>query len=246
MRHYVQCHAMARSQPSVERNRCHRAAWLDKHTAAGRVDLNTGGSSPLHSFTPLTHSHLQPVPSPTWTWFPWQLTNLPSEWSHSVWPQGMTGYDKRRYSIRAITCDCTVWWPSFFSFCLSFIPSISRLSLFLNFTTHYPAFSHFLCISLCLPPTRNPFVLSRHSTLFSLTPLLASSVLVHLVSISISFSRYLSFSLFCHVVTVQRPAAVVGQSEECQHHLSETRHQLSLPWQRQVQSFTHFGCSTWI
>lgn len=47
----------------------------------------------------------------------------------------------------------------------------------------------------------------------------------------LSPSPFLLFftSLCCHVVVVQRPAAIVGQSEECQHHLSETRHQLSLP-----------------
>lgn len=101
---------------------------------------------------------------PTQTWFPWQLTNLPSEWSHSVWPRGMTGYDKWRYSIRAITCYCTVWWLSLFSLCLSLLPSLSFLPPFFLTLSHIILL--FLCTFFCLPPTHHPYVRSHYSQPF--------------------------------------------------------------------------------
>lgn len=112
-----------------------------------RVNVNAGCSSPLHSFIPphtytLTSnplSHLDLVP---------MATHQPSIWvvSHSVWPRGMTGYDEWRYSIRAITCYCTVWWPSLFFLCLSLLLSISFLP------------PSFVCLLLIIP-----FVLSPYS-----------------------------------------------------------------------------------
>lgn len=57
------------------------------------------------------------------------------------------------------------------------------------------------------------------------------------LSFNCSASLYLLFPvsrLCCRAVAPQRPAAVVGQSEERQHHLSEAGHGLSLLRERQV------------
>lgn len=139
---------------------------------------------------PLTRTHSRAVPSPTQTWFPWQLTNLPSEWSHSVWPRGMAGYDKWRYSIKAITCYCTVWWLSLFSLCLFPFCPLSP-----NFISHYPPF--FSVLSFVYLPLIIPLFAHIIHNRFFLTRLLASSVRAHLVAISTSSSSLFLSLLPC-------------------------------------------------
>lgn len=94
-------------------------------------------SFPLQSFTPshtLTSSalsHLDVVP---------MATHQPSIWvvSQCMAEREMTGYEKWMYIITAITCYCTVWWPSLFSLCLSLCLSFLTLPLIiLLFLTFY-------------------------------------------------------------------------------------------------------------
>lgn len=114
-------------------------------------------------------------------------------------------------------------------------PSFSPSLFFPHYLSYNPSFSDFICFFFYPPPTQYLFFCSHFLTFFTISS--SRHISSHHLSLYIlSPSLFLPFftSLCCHAVAVQRPAAIVGQSEECQHHLSETRHQLSLSWQRQV------------
>lgn len=189
-----------------------------------RVNTATDCCSPLCSFTPsLPHSlphtrtssplsHLDLVPMATHQPPIWVVSQRNAARNDWLWE--MEIQHRRHYML----LHCLM---AFFSLLLSF------LSFFLNASLHYPPSSD--SVPFILPPIHHPFVLILiwHLCLHPLSLCISS------LSLSLSLSVFISLSA-AMLWRLQRPAAVVGQSEERQHHLSETWHQLSLIWQRQV------------
>lgn len=175
--------------------------------------------------------------------------NLPSEWSHSARPRGVTGGDKWKHSIRAITVLMRCLMASLLlslSLTSCYLSSDFLWIFFVPLSLINPPFFYLLASSfLLLPLWWSPIftlclILLSFFWLFLLYLLFPFPLIILLLSTSSSprlllassVPVHLCFSLCCPVVAVQWPAAVVGQSEERQHHVSETR--LSLYWQRQV------------
>lgn len=131
--------------------------------------------------------------------------NLPSEWSHSARPRGVTGGDKWKHSIRAITVLMR---------CL-----MASLLLSLSLTSCYLSSDFLWIFFVPLSPINPPFfTCSPHPFSFSLCGGLPSSLF--------ALFCYLSFDYFCCISCSPSHSS----SFCCQHlhHLASSSHPLSL------------------